>query len=197
MFSHIHCTTKLLISFWSRVVLWKAECILCLEKHILFGKCRGKYFLTIATIGFNNDCISLSLMKAAFCLWRFRLKDLILEWSYCKSKNWMVFLKWLFFLVLFFTFTTHNRKCFNLKFWFSVRYRPVVPLVEKTRYDTSLGILTKKFVGLLRGTPDGVLDLNGAADLLEVQKRRIYDITNVLEGIGLIEKKAKNNIQWR
>ena len=52
-------------------------------------------------------------------------------------------------------------------------------------------------MGLLRSTPDGVLDLNGAADLLEVQKRRIYDITNVLEGIGLIEKKAKNNIQWR
>lgn len=28
-----------------------------------------------------------------------------------------------------------------------------------------------------------------------VQKRRIYDITNVLEGIGLIEKQSKNNIQ--
>ena len=30
-----------------------------------------------------------------------------------------------------------------------------------------------------------------------IQKRRIYDITNVLEGIGLIEKKSKNNIQWK
>jgi hypothetical protein len=30
-----------------------------------------------------------------------------------------------------------------------------------------------------------------------VQKRRIYDITNVLEGIGLIEKKSKNIIQWK
>lgn len=29
------------------------------------------------------------------------------------------------------------------------------------------------------------------------QKRRIYDITNVLEGVGLIEKKNKNIIQWR
>ena len=29
------------------------------------------------------------------------------------------------------------------------------------------------------------------------QKRRIYDITNVLEGIGLIEKKTKNAIQWK
>jgi hypothetical protein len=31
----------------------------------------------------------------------------------------------------------------------------------------------------------------------QVQKRRIYDITNVLEGIGLIEKKSKNNIKWK
>ena len=69
--------------------------------------------------------------------------------------------------------------------------------IEKTRYDTSLGILTKKFVGLLRSTEDGVVDLNQAADLLEVQKRRIYDITNVLEGVGLIKKKSKNNIEWR
>ena len=37
-----------------------------------------------------------------------------------------------------------------------------------------------------------------AADTLNVkQKRRIYDITNVLEGIGLIEKRNKNCIQWR
>lgn len=37
-----------------------------------------------------------------------------------------------------------------------------------------------------------------AADQLAVrQKRRIYDITNVLEGIGLIEKKSKNSIVWK
>ncbi|CAB4036350.1 transcription factor E2F3-like [Paramuricea clavata] len=69
--------------------------------------------------------------------------------------------------------------------------------IEKTRYDTSLGLLTKKFVGLIRRSASGVLDLNEAAELLAVQKRRIYDITNVLEGIGLIQKKSKNNIQWR
>uniref|UniRef100_A0A8C2TXE9 E2F transcription factor 2 n=1 Tax=Coturnix japonica TaxID=93934 RepID=A0A8C2TXE9_COTJA len=66
---------------------------------------------------------------------------------------------------------------------------------EKTRYDTSLGLLTKKFTLLLSESPDGVLDLNRAAELLEVQKRRIYDITNVLEGIQLIRKKSKNHIQ--
>uniref|UniRef100_A0A3B4BGP9 E2F/DP family winged-helix DNA-binding domain-containing protein n=1 Tax=Periophthalmus magnuspinnatus TaxID=409849 RepID=A0A3B4BGP9_9GOBI len=52
---------------------------------------------------------------------------------------------------------------------------------EKTRYDTSLGLLTKKFVDLLAQSSDGVLDLNIAAETLQVQKRRLYDITNVLE----------------
>ncbi|KGL95526.1 Transcription factor E2F2, partial [Charadrius vociferus] len=67
---------------------------------------------------------------------------------------------------------------------------------EKTRYDTSLGLLTKKFIRLLNESSDGVVDLNRAAEVLEVQKRRIYDITNVLEGIQLIRKKSKNHIQW-
>ncbi|XP_075874017.1 transcription factor E2F2 isoform X1 [Nelusetta ayraudi] len=67
---------------------------------------------------------------------------------------------------------------------------------ERTRYDTSLGLLTKKFVGLIAESPNGVLDLNWATEVLEVQKRRIYDITNVLEGVQLIRKKSKNNIQW-
>lgn len=67
---------------------------------------------------------------------------------------------------------------------------------EKSRYDTSLGLLTKKFCQLLAQSSDGVLDLNQAADTLNVQKRRLYDITNVLEGVRLIKKKSKNNIQW-
>ncbi|XP_059646596.1 transcription factor E2FA-like [Cornus florida] len=65
------------------------------------------------------------------------------------------------------------------------------------RYDSSLGLLTKKFINLIKHAEDGILDLNKAADTLEVQKRRIYDITNVLEGIGLIEKKLKNRIRWK
>ncbi|KAF3790551.1 Transcription factor [Nymphaea thermarum] len=69
--------------------------------------------------------------------------------------------------------------------------------VGTCRYDSSLGLLTKKFINLIKQAGDGVLDLNKAADTLEVQKRRIYDITNVLEGIGLIEKKLKNKICWK
>ncbi|KAG9297512.1 hypothetical protein G9A89_001452 [Geosiphon pyriformis] len=65
------------------------------------------------------------------------------------------------------------------------------------RFDNSLALLTKKFVGLLKEARDGDLDLNIAANELSVQKRRIYDITNVLEGIGLIEKNSKNHVRWR
>lgn len=35
-----------------------------------------------------------------------------------------------------------------------------------------------------------------AQEKLVVPKRRIYDITNVLEGIGYIEKVVKNQIKW-
>ena len=57
-----------------------------------------------------------------------------------------------------------------------------------SRYDTSLGLLTKKFVDLLEATDDGIIDLNVASVQLKVQKRRIYDVVNVLEGIGILEK---------
>ncbi|KAJ1521946.1 hypothetical protein ONE63_002277 [Megalurothrips usitatus] len=69
---------------------------------------------------------------------------------------------------------------------------------QQSRFEKSLGLLTTKFVTLLQKAKDGVLDLKVAADILAVrQKRRIYDITNVLEGIGLIEKRSKNSIQWK
>ncbi|TNN08490.1 Transcription factor E2F5 isoform 2 [Schistosoma japonicum] len=71
-------------------------------------------------------------------------------------------------------------------------------LRDLNRHEKSLGLLTEKFVQLLKEAPDGILDLKMAADFLAVrQKRRIYDITNVLEGIGLIEKRTKNSIQWK
>lgn len=48
---------------------------------------------------------------------------------------------------------------------------------SQSRYDSSLGLLTKKFVNILRASPENSLDLNRAASELGVQKRRIYDIT--------------------
>ncbi|TKR87997.1 hypothetical protein L596_012309 [Steinernema carpocapsae] len=71
------------------------------------------------------------------------------------------------------------------------------PLIG-SRAEKSLGLLTQRFLRLLQMARGGLVDLNTAADNLNVkQKRRIYDITNVMEGIGLIEKKSKNVIQWK
>lgn len=69
---------------------------------------------------------------------------------------------------------------------------PLLPLLTLVHHEltTALGVQVQQ-------APNGIVDLNIAAGQLDVQKRRIYDITNVLEGIGLIEKKSKNNIQWK
>uniref|UniRef100_A0A914E4W2 E2F/DP family winged-helix DNA-binding domain-containing protein n=2 Tax=Acrobeloides nanus TaxID=290746 RepID=A0A914E4W2_9BILA len=69
---------------------------------------------------------------------------------------------------------------------------------ESGRQDSSLLRLTKKFLALQSSSNEpGVLNLNEAAEILGVQKRRLYDITNVLEGIELIEKMGKNSIRWK
>ncbi|XP_056673572.1 transcription factor E2F1-like [Monodelphis domestica] len=68
--------------------------------------------------------------------------------------------------------------------------------VSKTRYNASLCYYTRKFMDLLKSSPDGVLHLKEVAAVLGVGKRRVYDITNVLHGIELIQKKSKNCIQW-
>lgn len=39
--------------------------------------------------------------------------------------------------------------------------------------------------------------MNVSAEILGVPKRRIYDITNVLEGVGIIEKRSKNTVAWK
>jgi len=62
--------------------------------------------------------------------------------------------------------------------------------------DSSLGSTARRFIALAQQAGDQKLDLNVASRTLDVQKRRIYDITNVLEGVGLIEKKTKNLIRW-
>lgn len=64
------------------------------------------------------------------------------------------------------------------------------------RQDNSLSVLTKKFIQLIKSSENATIDLNLAVDQLRVQKRRIYDITNVLEGINYVEKTQKNTIKW-
>ncbi|CDW89647.1 transcription factor e2fc [Stylonychia lemnae] len=74
--------------------------------------------------------------------------------------------------------------------------KKLLRLGKRARQENGLVELTKKFIQLLREAPDQCVDLNDTVLKLAVQKRRIYDITNVLEGIGLIQKYKKNKIRW-
>lgn len=66
----------------------------------------------------------------------------------------------------------------------------------KKTNETTLTHLTKRFVKLLNSSSERVINLNEASSRLSVAKRRIYDITNVLEGIGLLQKTSKNVTRW-
>ncbi|XP_067273649.1 transcription factor E2F2 isoform X2 [Pseudorasbora parva] len=66
----------------------------------------------------------------------------------------------------------------------------------QNRADVALGPLTKRFMQLLYTAPNGVLDINEVTRKLGTRKRRVYDITSVLNGIKLIKKTSKNKIQW-
>ena len=68
--------------------------------------------------------------------------------------------------------------------------------VIKPRVETSLGELTKNFVNYIKTSGRKTININDLVHELKVKKRRIYDITNVLEGIGYIQKHAKNEISW-
>ena len=54
---------------------------------------------------------------------------------------------------------------------------------SKGRHENSLGELTRKFISLIKKAANSCVDLNEVVQKLRVQKRRVYDITNVLEGI--------------
>lgn len=74
----------------------------------------------------------------------------------------------------------------------------LLPDCESIRQDSSLLRLTRKFLELRSNGEDPCLiNLNDAALVLGVQKRRLYDITNVLEGIEMIEKMGKNSIRFK
>ena len=67
---------------------------------------------------------------------------------------------------------------------------------EDSCQENSLGQLTKNFINYIKTTGKKAININDLVDELNVKKRRIYDITNVLQGIGYLQKSGKNEIVW-
>ena len=70
---------------------------------------------------------------------------------------------------------------------------------ENSKYkkqENSLAQLTQNFLNYIKKKGRINISINELVEDLKVKKRRIYDITNVLQGIGYLEKKGKNEILW-
>ena len=63
--------------------------------------------------------------------------------------------------------------------------------------ERSLGWLAVKFLEIASQSESKSVELHQAAESIGVRKRRIYDVTNVLEGLGLFGKASKNRVGWR
>ena len=69
--------------------------------------------------------------------------------------------------------------------------------VDYNRKKKSLGVLAENFMERYQDSPPGsVIVLDEAANEFEVERRRIYDVVNILESICILVKKAKNTYTW-
>lgn len=68
--------------------------------------------------------------------------------------------------------------------------------LSSARSENSLYNLTRRFLKLVGTAPDHNISIQQASVDLNVGKRRIYDITNVLEGLGLLSKWSVSSARW-
>lgn len=69
-------------------------------------------------------------------------------------------------------------------------------MTEKQDNKQTLVNLTRGFIALLQEMDGNEVELVAAEKKLGASKRRLYDVTNVLAGIGLIERCGKSKVRW-
>lgn len=56
--------------------------------------------------------------------------------------------------------------------------------------------LTRAFISLLKEADGNEVELGEAEKRLDTSKRRLYDVANVLAGVGLVERHGKSLVRW-
>lgn len=68
---------------------------------------------------------------------------------------------------------------------------------QYSRKEKSLGELCRRFLGLYGSEDRTMLYLDQCTRELAVERRRIYDIINILESFQVINRQAKNAYHWK
>lgn len=66
-----------------------------------------------------------------------------------------------------------------------------------SRKDKSLGLLCSNFLSLYNRDGVDAIGLDEAATKLGVERRRIYDVVNILESVGVVARRGKNRYTWK
>ncbi|GKV08610.1 hypothetical protein SLEP1_g20218 [Rubroshorea leprosula] len=66
-----------------------------------------------------------------------------------------------------------------------------------SRKEKSLGLLCSNFLTLYNRDDVDAIGLDDAASKLGVERRRIYDVVNILESIGIVTRRGKNRYTWK
>ncbi|GJQ08767.1 hypothetical protein GpartN1_g558.t1 [Galdieria partita] len=66
-----------------------------------------------------------------------------------------------------------------------------------TRGYKSLSLLCENFIKLYGNHSNEEFFVDEVAEILHVERRRIYDIVNVLESLGIVVKKKRNHYKWQ
>jgi transcription factor E2F7/8 len=65
------------------------------------------------------------------------------------------------------------------------------------RKEKSLGQLCKKFLNIYGGEKSCTITLDACTQQLKVERRRLYDIVNILESLSAVGRVAKNLYEWK
>ena len=95
-----------------------------------------------------------------------------------------------------------SSKPFHERTWASLtpdgkRLKPTKDDTSYNRKLKSLGVLAEAFVGKHKDLPSNTsVVVDDMARMLCVERRRIYDVVNILESVGVVIKKSKNTYVW-